>query len=43
MDYFRLFFKKIKNHALNFRALDETPIVWENYEKIFQDFFEKST
>ena len=36
-DYFRRFFKKIKNHALNFRSLDEIPNCvgnfWENFER----------
>ena len=43
MDYFRGFFKKIKNPALNFRALDEKPNCVGIFEKIFKDFFEKST
>ena len=43
MDYFRRFFKIIKNSALHFRALDENPDWWEIFEKMFKDFFEKST
>ena len=35
------FSKKLINPELNFRDLDENPIVWEIFEKIFKDFFEK--
>ena len=44
MDYFRRFFKKIKNPALNFRALDEKPNCVGYFWKFFQRFlWEKRT
>ena len=41
MGYFRRFFKKIKNPALNFRALDKKHKCMGIFEKIFKDVFRK--
>ena len=41
MDYFRRFIKKIKNHALNFRDVDEKPNCVGNFWESFQRFLWK--
>ena len=41
MDYFRRFFKKIKNSALNFRALHEKPNCLGNFWEKFERFLWK--